>query len=99
MHETWPCVVATTRTKNGPPLTDYCQTDVDALADLLPRLLPRVNRIDQALHRGRYLKAVSRMETAGIPVDIGSFHAMRERLGRNCETALVTETAAPLRRV
>lgn len=49
-------------------LTDYCQTDVDALARLLPRMAARID-LPRALLRGRYMAAVARMESAGVPVD------------------------------
>jgi hypothetical protein len=53
---------------------DYCESDVDALARLLPAMLVR-NKIDlpRALLRGRYMAAVSAMEHEGIPIDIENF--------------------------
>lgn len=39
-------------------LLDYCQTDVDALAKLLPKMLPAID-LPRALLRGRYMGAVS----------------------------------------
>ena len=62
-------------------LMDYCQTDVDALAELLPRMMPHMRRLDQALHRGRYMKAVSSMECRGIPVDLETFERLRDQWG------------------
>jgi DNA polymerase I len=49
---------------------DYCQADVDALAALLPRMLPGILKrrgdaataLGQALLRGRYMAAAARME-------------------------------------
>jgi hypothetical protein len=49
-------------------LLDYCQTDVDALARLLPAMLPRID-LPRALLRGRYMTAAARMEWAGVPID------------------------------
>ena len=49
-------------------LLDYCQTDVDALARLLPLMLPRID-LPRALLRGRYMAAVARIERQGLPVD------------------------------
>src|SRR5262249_18727375 len=54
-------------------LVDYCQTYVDALAKLLPRMLPQIippsldaagqrGELGRALLRGRYMAAVARME-------------------------------------
>jgi hypothetical protein len=61
-------------------LLDYCQTDVDALARLLPAMLPRIvlpsldaeghrKALGQALLRGRYMAAAARMEHNGVPLD------------------------------
>jgi hypothetical protein len=49
-------------------LLDYCQTDVDALARLLPVMLPRID-FPRALLRGRYMVAAARIEWNGIPID------------------------------
>jgi DNA polymerase I len=49
-------------------LLDYCQTDVDALARLLPAMLPKID-LPRALLRGRYMAAVARMEWNGVPID------------------------------
>ena len=40
---------------------DYCETDVAALARLLPAMLPKID-LPRALLRGRYMAAVARME-------------------------------------
>ncbi len=61
-------------------LLDYCQTDVDALVALLPEMAPKIS-IDHALIRGRYMQAVARMESVGIPVDL----PLLERLRANWE--------------
>jgi len=59
-------------------LTDYCQTDVDALARLLPAMLPKIE-LAPALFRGRYgAEAVSRMERTGIPVDTALLARVQE---------------------
>jgi hypothetical protein len=49
-------------------LLDYCQGDVDALARLLPAMLPRID-LPRALLRGRYMAAAARIEWAGVPID------------------------------
>ncbi len=46
----------------------YCETDVDGLIALLPRMAPSIDW-PRALLRGRYTKAVAQMEHAGVPVD------------------------------
>ncbi len=48
-------------------LTEYCESDVLALAALLPRMEPL--DIGHAQLRGRYMKAVAVMEATGIPID------------------------------
>ena len=50
-------------------LVDYCFGDVDALARLLPAMLPRID-IPRALLRGRYMAAVARIERTGVPIDV-----------------------------
>ena len=57
-------------------LLDYCQTDVDALARLLPAMLPRLD-VKRALVRGRYMAAVARMEWLGVPIDAVSLDLLR----------------------
>jgi hypothetical protein len=49
-------------------LLDYCMSDVDALARLLPRMLPRID-LPRAVLRGGFMRTVARMERNGIPVD------------------------------
>ena len=55
--------------KEQADLLDYCQTDVDALVALLPEMAPKIS-IDYALIRVCYMKAVARMESVGIPIDL-----------------------------
>ena len=57
-------------------LLDYCQTDVDALAGLLPAMLPGID-LPRALLRGRYMAAVARMEYSGVPIDTDSLGLLR----------------------
>jgi DNA polymerase-1 len=48
---------------------DYCETDVIALANLLPKMLPGLD-LHRALIRGRYSgPAVSAMQHEGVPID------------------------------
>ena len=49
-------------------ILDYCESDVDALARLLPAMLPKID-LPRALLRGRYMAAAARMEHAGVPID------------------------------
>lgn len=59
-------------------LLDYCQTDVDALARLLPAMLPKID-MPRALLRGRYMGAVAQMEWTGTPIDVDMLMTLRER--------------------
>ena len=49
-------------------ILDYCGSDVDAVATLLPRMVPTVDW-DCALLRGRYALAVAHIERNGVPID------------------------------
>jgi hypothetical protein len=49
-------------------ILDYCESDVCALEQLLPAMLPSID-LPRALVRGRYMKAVSRMQATGTPID------------------------------
>lgn len=56
---------------------DYCETDVTALAKLLPVMGPGID-LPRALLRGRYMTAVARMEWAGVPIDTDTLAAFKE---------------------
>jgi DNA polymerase I len=58
-------------------ILDYCQTDVDALARLLPVMLPRID-LPRALFRGRYMAAAAAIEWAGSPIDTPMLGLFRE---------------------
>jgi DNA polymerase I len=58
-------------------ILDYCQSDVEALARLLPAMLPRID-LPRALLRGRYMAAASAMEHNGVPIDVETIDALRE---------------------
>jgi DNA polymerase I len=81
----------------GPPysaaerreISRYCMSDVDALARLLPAMLPHIGW-KGALLRGRYGPAVAIMERAGVPIDV----VMNDRMVRNwkpMQAALIRE--------
>src|SRR5262245_8244036 len=57
-------------------LLDYCQSDVDALARLLPAMLPTID-LPRALLRGRYMAAAARMEWQGVPIDAEALDRLR----------------------
>jgi hypothetical protein len=55
-------------------ILDYCRSDVDALEQLLPKMLPHIE-LEAATFRGRYMGGLSAVEHHGPPLDM-------ERLGR-----------------
>jgi hypothetical protein len=57
-------------------MLDYCQSDVDALARLLPVMLPKID-LPRALLRGRYMAAAARMEWQGVPIDAEALDRLR----------------------
>jgi hypothetical protein len=73
-------------------LLDYCQTDVDALARLLPKMLPCID-LPRALLRGRYLAAVARMEWTGVPIDVETLARLRSHWA-DIQEALITRIDA-----
>jgi DNA polymerase-1 len=71
-------------------ILEYCSQDVDAVEQLLPAMLPQID-IPYAIFRGRYTKAVAKMEHSGIPVDV----PLLDRL-RNCWDQLKLRTASDI---
>ena len=57
-------------------ILDYCESDVAALARLLPVMLPKID-LPRALFRGRYMSAVARMERNGVPIDVSTLELLR----------------------
>src|SRR5262245_30367395 len=58
-------------------LLAYCESDVIALDRLLPAMLPRLDLRRAVACRGRYMRAVARMEHAGIPIDVPTLARLR----------------------
>ena len=57
-------------------ILDYCETDVEALARLLPPMLSKID-LPRALLRGRYMAAAARMERNGVPIDTETLELLR----------------------
>src|SRR5215469_3380918 len=57
-------------------ILQYCESDVDGLARLLPAMLPRID-LPRALLRGRYMAAAARIEQTGIPTDVVTLGRLR----------------------
>jgi hypothetical protein len=58
-------------------LMNYCQTDVAAVARLLPAMAPHID-LPRALLRGRYTVAAAKMEWHGVPLDVHTLHRLRD---------------------
>ena len=58
-------------------LLDYCEADVMSLRVLLSSMLPKID-VPRAIHRGRFMKAVARMEHAGVPVDTSALSVLKD---------------------
>jgi DNA polymerase-1 len=61
-------------------ILDYCSEDVQALEQLLPSMLPRID-IPYAVFRGRYTKSVGLMGSSGVPVDVPMLDRLRTHWG------------------
>lgn len=57
-------------------ILDYCESDVVALAQLLPAMDASIDT-QRALLRGRYMRAVARMENVGVPIDMPMLERLR----------------------
>jgi hypothetical protein len=57
-------------------LLNYCESDVMALARLLPCMLPHID-LPRALLRGRYMIAAARIERTGTPIDCSALAELR----------------------
>lgn len=56
-------------------ILDYCESDVIALSGLLDAMETHID-LPRALLRGRYMKAVSRIQMNGIPIDENIYEAL-----------------------
>ena len=70
-------------------ILDYCESDVEALARLLPAMLPKID-LPRALLRGRYMAAIARMERNGVPIDIDTLELLR-RYWSDIQDRLIAE--------
>jgi hypothetical protein len=59
-------------------LLDYCESDVNSLARLLPAMLSGID-LPRALLRGRYMAACAAIEWAGVPIDVELLGRLRSR--------------------
>ena len=54
-------------------ILDYCETDVRALQQLLPVMIRRGHIRPDSLNHGRYMRAVTRMQFTGVPLNLERF--------------------------
>jgi DNA polymerase I len=54
----------------------YCESDVDALVNLLPRMIPDNQDVVPAIWRAEYMKAMAAAEWNGIPLDGALYRRM-----------------------
>jgi DNA polymerase-1 len=71
-------------------LLKYNREDVLALGQLFPRLAA-VTNMAQALHRGRYMRAVALTERLGVPIDMPALERLNERWD-DIKLAVIAET-------
>jgi hypothetical protein len=60
-------------------IVGYCELDADGTARLFERMRMNID-LERALARGWNTKAVARMETQGVPLDVPMFDHLRARL-------------------
>jgi DNA polymerase-1 len=75
--------------KEKADLLEYCETDVVALPKLLGRMAARIC-LPQALHRGRFQRAIAMMEYNGVPIDTDTLDNIR-RNWDSIKLALIAE--------
>lgn len=59
-------------------ILDYCESDVEALAKLLPAMEAAID-LPRALLRGRYMKAAARIENVGVPIELPLLEHLRQQ--------------------
>jgi DNA polymerase I len=69
-------------------ILDYCESDVAALAQLLPAMLPKID-LPRALLRGRSMAAAAHMEWNGVPIDSDMLGSLR-RNWKGIQAELIT---------
>jgi hypothetical protein len=75
------------RVRAGPPFTaqekrevlSYCRGDVDALARLVPHIVPTIRSLPQAHMRASFMWATAQQERRGVPLDLPTLDRIRAR--------------------
>ena len=73
------------RIMQGPPFTsgerqdilEYCESDVQALARLIPHIVPTIRSLAHALFRAKFQWAMAQTERRGVPLDLPSLSRIR----------------------
>jgi DNA polymerase family A len=62
-------------------ILEYCESDVDALVRLLPRMLSEMSELDLriALHHGEFAAVSAFMEHHGVPIDMEAFPQIADK--------------------
>lgn len=76
-------------------ILNYCQSDTDSTAKLFKALASGLH-VPFALHRGRYMLALSAVESAGIPIDTTMLTDLRARWD-SIQAELIRRIDAPYR--
>src|SRR5262249_10257793 len=90
------------RILQGPPFTDaekrdiieYCESDVRALARLLPHIVPTIRSLPHALFRAKFQWVMAQTEHRGVPMDLPALSQIR-RNWDGMRLDLVTEMDRP----
>ena len=90
------------RILQGPPFTgeerrdilEYCESDVQALARLVPHIVPTIRSLPHALFRAKTQWAVAQVEHRGVPIDLPPLTRIRHHWDGMC-VDLVTEMDRP----
>jgi len=59
-------------------ILDYCQSDVEALSLLFPRIVPDDANLLPGLWRAEFMKVIAAAERAGVPLDAALYRRMIE---------------------
>jgi hypothetical protein len=86
----------------GPPFTsaerqeilEYCESDVQALARLIPHIVPTIRSLPHALFRARFQWAMAQTERRGVPMDLPKLSRIRQNWS-GMQLDLVTEMDRP----
>jgi hypothetical protein len=73
------------RILQGPPFTDqerrdiiqYCEDDAQALARLLPHIVPTIRSLPHALFRAKFQWTMAQAERRGVPMDLPTLNHIR----------------------